>query len=137
MTELEHLQQLRLPFSDLIGVRFIAASRDKVSAEMLVRTDLCTEKSTIHGGAIMALADTVGAAATILNLPDGTSTTTIESKTNFVSAAPVGSTVHAEATPVHRGRQTMVWQTRITHADGRLVALVTQTQMVLAPRPKS
>jgi uncharacterized protein (TIGR00369 family) len=137
MTDLERLQQWRLPFSDLMGVRFVGASRDKVSAELVVRPDLCTEKSTIHGGAIMALADTVGAAATVLNLPDGASTTTIESKTNFVSAAPVGSTIYAEASPIHRGRQTMVWQTRITHADGRLVAVVTQTQLVLAPRPKT
>lgn len=137
MTELERLQQLRLPFSDLIGVHFTAATRDKVSAEMVVRPDLCTDSSIVHGGALMAFADTVGAAATILNLPDGTSTTTIESKANFISAAAVGSIVLGEATPIHRGRRTMVWQTRITHPDGRLVALVTQTQLILLPRPKA
>lgn len=137
MTDLERLQQMRLPFSDLIGVRFTSASRDQVTAEMDVREDLCTHPSVIHGGAVMAFADTVGAAATILNLPDGAWTTTIESKTNFVSSAAAGSKVTAQASPVHRGRQTMVWQTRIMREDGRLVALVTQTQLVLEPKPKA
>jgi 1,4-dihydroxy-2-naphthoyl-CoA hydrolase len=137
MTELERLQQMRLPFSDLIGVRFISASRDKVTAELDIREELCTHPSVIHGGAIMGFADTVGAAATILNLPDGAWTTTIESKTNFVSSAPAGGKLTAEATPVHRGRQTMVWQTRIVRQDGRLVALVTQTQLVLEARTKA
>jgi 1,4-dihydroxy-2-naphthoyl-CoA hydrolase len=90
----------------------------------------------LHGGAIMAFADTLGAAGTILNLPDfgttgGAGTTTIESKTNFIAAAPLGNRITGEATPLHRGRRTQVWQTRITTAEGRLVALVTQTQLVL------
>jgi uncharacterized protein (TIGR00369 family) len=85
----------------------------------------------LHGGAIMAFADTLGAAATLLNLPEGAWTTTIESKTNFVAPAPEGEEVRGEATPVHRGRRTMIWQTRITTAAGRLVALVTQTQLIL------
>jgi uncharacterized protein (TIGR00369 family) len=98
---------------------------------MVVREDLCTVPAVLHGGAIMAFADTLGAMATIVNLPQGAGTTTIESKTNFVAPAPVGVRVIGEATPIHRGRRTMIWQTRISTAEGRLVALVTQTQLVL------
>jgi uncharacterized protein (TIGR00369 family) len=99
---------------------------------MLVRDDLCTVGASIHGGAVMALADSVGAAATVINLPaDAKGTTTLESKTNFIGPAKAGSTVRATATPVHRGRRTQVWQTRIETEDGKLVAVVTQTQMVL------
>jgi uncharacterized protein (TIGR00369 family) len=115
-----------------MGVTFTAASPDEVVARMTVRDDLCTVGASVHGGALMALADTVGAAATFLNLPAGAKgTTTIESKTNFLAAAPAGEVLTATATPVHRGGRTQVWQTRITRGDGRLVALVTQTQMVL------
>jgi 1,4-dihydroxy-2-naphthoyl-CoA hydrolase len=85
----------------------------------------------LHGGAVMAFADTLGAMGTIVNLPQGAGTTTIESKTNFVAPAPVGTRVVGEATPIHRGRRTMIWQTRIATREGRLVALVTQTQLVL------
>jgi len=99
-----------------------------------VREDLCTRPAVLHGGAIMAFADTLGGVGTMLNLPEGAGTTTIESKTNFIAAAPIGTRVRAEATPLHRGRRTMVWQTRISTAEGRLVALVTQTQLVLEPR---
>jgi uncharacterized protein (TIGR00369 family) len=99
---------------------------------MRVRADLCTLYHTIHGGAIMALADSVGAAATLINLPeDAKGTTTLESKTNFIGGAKEGTTVIATATPIHRGRRTQVWQTRLETEDGKLVALVTQTQMVL------
>src|SRR5436853_5255266 len=131
MDDLARLKELALPFANLLGIDYVSASRDKVVAEMTVREDLCTVPAVLHGGAIMAFADTLGAAGTILNLPDGAGTTTIESKTNFIGAAPLGTRVTGEATPVHRGRRTMVWQTRITTAEGRLVALVTQTQLVL------
>src|SRR4029077_4233104 len=97
----------------------------------VVRPELCTRPDILHGGAVMAFADTLGAAATVLNLPEGKGTTTIESKTNFLGPAPVGTTVIGETTPIHRGRRTMVWTTRITTAEGKLVAVVTQTQMVL------
>lgn len=137
MTDLERLQQMSLPFADLMGITFTAASREKVVAQLQVRDDLCTRPAVLHGGAIMAFADTLGAAATILNLPEGMWTTTVESKTNFLSAAPAGAMVTGETTPVHRGRQTMVWQTRVVREDGRLVALVTQTQLVLEPKSKS
>ena len=105
-------------------------------AELLVREELCTRPAVLHGGAVMAFADTLGAAGTLLNLPEGARTTTIESKTNFVAAAPAGTRVTGEATPVHRGRTTMVWQTRITGEGGRLVAVTLQTQLVLPAMPE-
>jgi 1,4-dihydroxy-2-naphthoyl-CoA hydrolase len=132
MTPLERLKSHPLPFAILMGVEFASAELDQVVATLLVRPDLCTAGSIVHGGALMAFADTVGAAATFINLPVGAKgTTTIESKTNFLSAGPVGQTLTATATPVHRGSRTQVWQTRITREDGKQVALVTQTQMVL------
>jgi 1,4-dihydroxy-2-naphthoyl-CoA hydrolase len=132
MTPLEKINALKIPFAELKGVTFTEAERDRVVARMLVRADLCTLNHTIHGGAVMAFADSVGAAATVINLPDDAKgTTTIESKTNFIGAAREGTTVIATATPVHRGRRTQVWQTRIESEEGRLVAVVTQTQMVL------
>ena len=131
MDGLALLNERPLPFAALLGIRFTAASPDRIVAEMPVREDLCTRPAVLHGGVIMAFADTLGAAGTILNLPEGAGTTTIESKTNFLTAAPLGSVVTGEATPVHRGRRTMVWQTRITTPAGKLVALVTQTQLVL------
>ena len=96
-----------------------------------MREELCTAGEIIHGGAIMAFADTIGALGTIANLSEGQGTTTVESKTNFFASVPVGARLIAEATPLHRGRRTQVWETRLTNPDGRLVAKVTQTQMVL------
>jgi 1,4-dihydroxy-2-naphthoyl-CoA hydrolase len=123
-----------MPFAKLMGVKLLEASPDRVVAEMPVREDLCTTNSILHGGAYMAFADTIGAVATVLNLPKGAGTTTVESKTNFVSAIKAGETARAECTPVHRGRMTQVWQTRILRPDGKLAAIITQTQMVLAPK---
>lgn len=123
-----------LPFSDLMGVSITQVSPERVTAELKVRPDLCTVPAVLHGGAVMAFADTLGAVATIANLPEGASTTTIESKTNFFAAIPAGETAHAECTPLHRGRTTMVWQTRISRGDGRLAAIVTQTQLVMPAR---
>ncbi|GLH75120.1 phenylacetic acid degradation protein [Bradyrhizobium sp. SSBR45G] len=132
MTPLEKINSLRMPFAELKGVTFTEASLERVVAQMQVRPDLCTLHHTIHGGAVMALADSVGAAATVINLPEGAKgTTTIESKTNFIGGAKEGSVVTATATPVHRGRRTQVWQTRIETDDGKLVAIVIQTQLVL------
>ncbi|MGJ4956206.1 PaaI family thioesterase [Bradyrhizobium sp. HKCCYLRH2015] len=132
MTPLDKINSLKMPFADLKGVTFTEASADRVVAQMQVRPDLCTLHHTIHGGAIMALADSVGAAATVINLPkEAKGTTTIESKTNFIGGAKEGTVVTATATPVHRGRRTQVWQTRVETEDGRLVAIVTQTQLVL------
>jgi uncharacterized protein (TIGR00369 family) len=131
MDALARLQELKLPFAELLGIEFTEAAPELVVAQMMVREDLCTRPAVLHGGAIMAFADTLGAAGTFLNLPEGAGTTTIESKTNFVAPAPQGSRITGAATPLHRGRRTMVWQTRITTAEGKLVALVTQTQLVL------
>jgi 1,4-dihydroxy-2-naphthoyl-CoA hydrolase len=132
MTIADEFKDLRLPFAELLGIAIQSAENDKVVATMLVREDLCTLGRTLHGGAVMSFADTVGAFATFVNLPAGASgTTTLESKTNFVAPAPAGGVVTATATPVHRGRRTQVWQTRIETEEGKLVALVTQTQMVL------
>jgi 1,4-dihydroxy-2-naphthoyl-CoA hydrolase len=133
MDALDRLRQSPLPFATLLGIEFTGASPECVTAELVVRDELCTRPAVLHGGAIMAFADTLGAAATILNLVEGAGTTTIESKTNFLAPAPAGSRILGETTPVHRGRRTMVWQTRITTETGRLVALVTQTQLVLPP----
>ena len=131
MTALEMLNAKPMPFAVLMDVKFTEAEKDRVVATMVVREELCTMGHIIHGGAIMALADTVGAAATVINLPEGAGTTTIESKTNFLGPAPAGTTLKATATPIHRGRRTQVWQTRLETDNGRLVAVVTQTQMVL------
>jgi 1,4-dihydroxy-2-naphthoyl-CoA hydrolase len=131
MDLLARIRQETLPFAELLGIEFISASPDKIVAEMIVREDLCTRPAVLHGGAVMAFADTLGAIGTIINLPEGAGTTTIESKTNFVAPAPTGTRVIGEATPIHRGRRTMIWQTRVLTPEGRLVALVTQTQLVL------
>jgi uncharacterized protein (TIGR00369 family) len=122
------------PFADFLGIRMTHISPEKVTAELPVREDLNNRFGIMHGGAIMALADNLGGTATTANLKPGQTTTTIESKTNFFAAVPVGDTAYAECTPLHRGRTTMVWQTRITRGDGRLCAIVTQTQMVLEKR---
>jgi 1,4-dihydroxy-2-naphthoyl-CoA hydrolase len=114
----------------LLGIEFVEASRDRLVARLTIRDDLRTVGGALHGGALMAFADTVGATATALNLPEGAGTTTLESKTNFFAAGRSG-VVRAEATPLHRGRRTMVWQTRITDEGGRLLSLTIQTQMVL------
>jgi uncharacterized protein (TIGR00369 family) len=120
-----------LPFAALLGVEIVSATPEKIIGAMTVREALCTRPAVLHGGAIMAFADTLGALATLANLKDGAGTTTIESKTNFIGAAPLGARILGETTPVHRGRRTMVWQTRVTTQEGKLVAVVTQTQLVL------
>ena len=131
MDMLARIAESPLPFAALLGIEFVSATTERIVARMAVRDDLCTRPAVLHGGAVMALADTLGAVGTLVNLPEGSGTTTIESKTNFVAPAPVGTEVIGEATPVHRGRRTMIWQTRVTNPDGRLIALVTQTQLVL------
>ncbi len=122
--------RLKGTLSDLFGMRVVEATRDKVVAELVIRDELRTVGGALHGGTLMAFADTVGATATALNLPAGATTTTLESKTNFFAAGREGI-VRAEATPLHRGKRTMVWQTRVTDESGRLLSLTIQTQMVL------
>ena len=116
--------------STLLGVRIVEATPDRVLAELTIRDDLRTVGGALHGGTLMALADTVGAVATVVNLPPGATTTTLESKTNFFAAGRTGL-VRAETTPLHKGKRTQVWQTRVTDESGRLLSLTIQTQMVL------
>jgi 1,4-dihydroxy-2-naphthoyl-CoA hydrolase len=126
-------EQFKGTLGELLGIRFVQAEPERVVAELTYRPDLTTVGGSLHGGTLMALADTVGAAATVLNLPPGATTTTLESKTNFMAAGRSG-VVRAESTPLHRGHRTMVWQTRVTDAAGRLLSITTQTQMVLEAR---
>jgi 1,4-dihydroxy-2-naphthoyl-CoA hydrolase len=121
-------------FPEVLGIRFLEASPDRVKASLFVRPDLCTTNNVLHGGAIMAFADTLGAYVTALTLANGVGTTTLESKTNFLAAVPEGTAVFGECVALHRGKRTMVWQTRVTRENGGIVAVVTQTQMVLEPR---
>jgi uncharacterized protein (TIGR00369 family) len=129
LEELNHLLQPLFP--GLMGVRVTEATPERIVATMQVRPDMCTIGRNLHGGAYMAFADTMGALGTFLNLPPGGRTTTIESKTNFLGAAPSGSVVSGESVPLHRGKTTMVWQTRISNEAGKLIAVVIQTQIVL------
>jgi 1,4-dihydroxy-2-naphthoyl-CoA hydrolase len=129
---IESLQQILDPlFPGLMGVHIIELAPERVIAEMVVRPDLCTTGGMLHGGAYMAFADTLGAVGTILNMPEGKRTTTTDSSTKFIRAAPVNTTVTGECVALHRGRTTMVWQTLIRSAEGKLCAVVTQTQIVL------
>ena len=133
MSQLEAVQALLGPlFPGLMGVQLVEATKERVVATLLVRPDLCTTGDSMHGGAFMAFADTLGGVATYLNLPPSSRTTTVESSTKFLRGAPVGSTVRAECTAFHKGRTTMVWQTLVRGADDRLCAVVTQTQLVIA-----
>ena len=132
MISLDAMQELLAPlFPGAMGVRLTELAPERVVAEMLVRPDLCTAGGILHGGAYMAFADTLGAVGTLVNLPDGKRTTTTDSSTKFIGGAKVGSTVTAESVALHRGRTTMVWQTSIRSDQGKLCAIVTQTQLVL------
>lgn len=128
---LNSLAMRQPPFAHHIGIRVTHVTRDRVEAEMRVGPEHANRNGMLHGGAVMALADNLGGTATVANLPEGMTTSTIESRTNFFASVALGDTVRAECTPLHRGRTTMVWQTRITRADGRLAAIVTQTQLVM------
>lgn len=122
------------PFAGFMGMKVTLVSPERVTAEMLVTEQLSNRNGVLHGGALMALADNLGGTATIANLTEGSSTATIESKTNFFAGVAVGDTAKAECTPLHRGRTTMVWQTKITRGDGKLAAVVTQTQLVMTKK---
>ncbi|MBZ0149515.1 MAG: PaaI family thioesterase [Pseudorhodoplanes sp.] len=124
------------PFAYFMGMTITEVTPECVRAELLVRKELGNRNGVLHGGAVMALADNLGGTATVANLKEGQSTTTIESKTNFFAAIPVGSVAKAECMPLHRGRTTMVWQTKVTREDGRLAAIVTQTQLVIEAKER-
>ena len=132
MFSLANVQQLLEPlFPGLMGVRIVELAPERVVGELLVRADLCTAGKILHGGACMAFADTLGAVGTVLNLPQGKRTTTTDSSTKFIAGAQKDTTVVGECIALHRGRTTMVWQTSIRTAEGKLCAVVTQTQLVL------
>jgi uncharacterized protein (TIGR00369 family) len=132
MADIAALQEILDPiFPGLMGIRLVSCEPDRVVAEMTVRPDLCTSGGILHGGASMAFADTLGALGTFVNLAPGKRTTTTDSSTKFIAGARVGTTVTGESVALHRGRTTMVWQTSIRSAEGKLCAVVTQTQLVL------
>ena len=134
MSIIDSLREVIKPlFPGLMGIQLTEITPERVVASMEVRPDLCTVGEILHGGALMAFADTLGGVATFVNLQKGSRTTTIESKTNFLSAAPVGTRIVGECTPLHRGKTTMVWQTLVKSENGKLCAIVIQTQMVLSP----
>src|SRR5438552_18000590 len=118
------------PFNKVLGVRVILRSPERSEAELTVREELCNRRGVLHGGAVMALGDTLGGMTASISLPNGGRTATIESKTNFFAAVPKGDTAHAVCMPLHRGRTTIVLETRITRGDGKLAAMVTQTQLI-------
>lgn len=128
------LQRNLPPLPRWLGIELTDASADRIAAVVTVREELTIETNTIHGGAIMAIADTLGALATIANLRKDQWTTTLESKTNFLGAAPLGSRIICECLPLHKGRRTQIWQTNIRNESGKLLAQITQTQMVLDQR---
>ena len=120
-----------LPLAVTLGIALTTSEKDRVVGQLTVREEITTGGHILHGGAYMAFADSLGAIGAVLNLRDGTRTTTLESKTNFMGSAKVGETITGEATPLHVGRRSSVWQTRITSTEGKLLALVTQTQMTI------
>ncbi len=136
MTPVEAMQaRLDSLFPGLMGVRIVSLEPEKVVATLLVRPDLCTAGGIMHGGAYMAFADTLGAVGTLINLAEGKRTTTTDSSTKFIGGAKVNTTVTGESVALHRGRTTQVWQTSIRSAEGRLCAVVTQTQLVMDAPP--
>lgn len=128
---LDELNDMMMPFAKLLGIKLTRAEADLFEAEMEVRDEFCTLPAILHGGAMMAFADTLGGIGAFANLrEDQSATVTVESKTNFIGAAPTGTKVIGRCTPLHKGRRTQVWQTRVETEDGKLVGLVTQTQLM-------
>jgi uncharacterized protein (TIGR00369 family) len=124
-------------FFRLLGVNLLHRSPERTEAELPVRAELCNRRGVLHGGAVMALGDMLGGMTARISLPDGGRTATIESKTNFFAGVPEGDTAHAVCMPLHRGRTTIVLETRITRGDGKLAAIVTQTQLVFDAKDKT
>ena len=124
-----------VPYIGLLGIEVDSAEPNEVRGRLPWAQERCTAGGVMHGGALMSLADTIGAICAFLNLPDGTTTTTVESKTNFFRAVR-DRHVAAVSRPLHVGGRFIVVQTDLTDGDGRRVALVTQTQAVLTPRPE-
>ncbi len=132
MSELTEKMRRNMPtFMTLLGVELVEVTLDRIEARMVAREDMGNGSGILHGGAYMSFADYLGAIGTVVNLPKGASTTTMESKTNFFRPCTIGGTVIGVSTPLHKGRRTMVWQTRLASPDDKMLALITQTQMVI------
>ena len=114
-----------------LGIKLLEVGPTRVVAELEARPELCTTGDMLHGGVYMGFADTLGAVGTFLNLKPGQRTTTTDSSTKFMAAARIHSRVRGESVPLHRGRTTMVWHTEIRNAEGKLCAVVTQTQLIM------
>lgn len=119
------------PFSESLGIRQVSASPDEVLVRMPATPALANRNGVLHGGAILGMADHAGGTAAIMNLRPGEATTTIESKTNFLRPIRIGDTAHGRCIALHKGRTTMVLQTTVTRDDGKVAAIVTQTQMIM------
>lgn len=132
-SEIAEIAAAQAAFAQAMGVRVVSATLDRLELAMEVTPGLLNRNGMLHGGAIMALADSAGGTATFINIPEGFGTVTVESKTSFFRPLALGDEVRAVCTPLHRGRKTQVWQTEILRPDGKLAALVIQTQMVLPP----
>ncbi|MEN8723051.1 MAG: PaaI family thioesterase [Alphaproteobacteria bacterium] len=129
------LQKMDTPFGKLLDIQYVEVTPDLIRAELTIREELATSATRMHGGVMMGFADNLGAVATFINLPEGAAgTTTLESKTNFLAAVPVGQKAIAETTPIHKGRTTQVWQTVIYNEAGKKAAIITQTQLILMPQ---
>lgn len=130
----EAINESNAPFARMIGVKMTLVTKERLEAELLVTPDHCTIPATMHGGAMMAFADNMGGCGAFLNMPEGMMTTTVESKTNFLRPVPVGQKALAVTEPVHIGKSLQVWKTEIRRDDGKVAAIVTQTQMILPMR---
>lgn len=133
----EALNAHNAPFAKTLGLKITLATKSRIEGELQVTPERCTIPPTLHGGAIMAMADNLGGVGAFLNMPTGCTTSTIESKTNFLRPIPVGDTARAETLPIKIGRTIQVWETRIYRGDGALAAIVTQTQIVTMPTTKT
>ncbi|EON22169.1 Phenylacetic acid degradation-related protein [Nocardioides sp. CF8] len=133
--QLRAVAEAQPPFAQFVGMRLVSFRRDEVVGELHLAPELGNRNGVLHGGVIMAFADNLGGTAASLNLPAGTRTTTLESKTNFLRAIPLGQTLRGVCAPLHRGRRTSVWQTTVSDETGRTTAVVTQTQLVVQPDP--
>ena len=135
MTESENLadvfNKMNAPFAQMIGVRMVLVTKSRIEAELDVTEDKCTVPPSLHGGAIMAFADNLGGVGAFVNMPEGATTSTVESKTNFLRPVPVGDIAYGVSTPIKIGKTLHVWETRISRADGKLAAIVTQTQIII------
>lgn len=129
----EAFNENNAPFAKLMGVEMTLVTKERIEGRVEVTKDHCTIPDVMHGGAIMAFADNMGGVGAFLNMPPGARTTTVESKTNFLRPIPIGQTARAVTTPVNLGRQLQVWKSEIFRDDGKLAAVVTQTQIILPP----